>query len=226
MQTTNTLPKEQIIEESVKRETKERVSRVDRELADGFQIVNKHQRTVTIFGSARFGEDNKYYQLARNIGAAISKAGYTVATGGGGGIMEAGNRGAHESGGDSLGFNIKLPHEQILNPYTTESMPFKYFFTRKVIMAYGAEAYVYFPGGFGTMDEFFEVLTLIQTGKMPKAPIILVGSDFWNGLDGFIREYMADMTKAISPGDENLYMITDDVDEVVAAINTHSDSIK
>ena len=93
-------------------------------------------------------------------------------------------------------------------------------------MAYGAEAYVYFPGGFGTMDEFFEVLTLIQTGKMPKAPIILVGSDFWNGLDGFIREYMADMTQAISPGDENLYMITDDVDEVVAAINTHSDSIK
>ena len=196
-------PKQKITEKSILKETEDRLSRVDSELADGFGLINKFDETVTIFGSARFKEGDKYYDLARKTGQMIAGAGYAVSTGGAGGIMEAGNRGAHEAGGDSLGFNIELPHEQVLNEYTTESMSFRYFFTRKVILAYGAKAYVFFPGGFGTMDEFFEVLTLIQTKKAPAAPLILVGSEFWNGLDDFIKKTMLTGDKTISEGDEN-----------------------
>lgn len=195
------------------------MSRVDAELADGFDIIQKYDKTVTVFGSARFKEGNKYYDLARKTSSMISEAGYTVSTGGAGGIMEAGNRGALEVGGDSLGFNIELPFEQVLNQYTSEHMSFRYFFTRKVILAFDAKAYVFFPGGFGTMDEFFEILTLIQTEKAPKAPMILVGSEFWNGLDEFIKKEMLQDTETISPGDEKLYTIVDDPAEVIELIN-------
>ena len=221
MKTQNTkkpMKKQYITKESVLKETSDRVSRVDAELADGFEMINKYDDTVTIFGSARLGEDNEYYQLARDIGYQLASAGYTVSTGGSGGIMAAGNRGAFEAGGNSLGFNIQLPHEQKLNTYITEGMSFRYFFTRKVILAYGAKAYIYLPGGFGTMDEFFELMTLIQTKKAPEAPLILVGSKFWNGLDKFIKEQMLTLG-TISEGDEQMYTITDDIDEVMEIID-------
>ena len=218
------IPKEHITEESVRRETIDRLTRVDRELSQGFELADKYKNTVSIFGSARFNEDNTHYKKARELSAALSRAGYVTVTGGGGGIMEAGNRGAFEAGGETLGFNIKLPHEQVLNTYTTDSMPFKYFFTRKVILAYGATGYVYFPGGFGTMDELFEITTLIQTRKIPAAPIILVGKEFWGELDGFIRTHMLDGDKTISQGDEQIYHITDDTDEIIRIIDEYRDN--
>ncbi len=233
MKTTNTntsstdtavLPKEIITQAEMKQEAEERVSRIDAELDKGFEIIDNYTDTVTIFGSARFDEHHPHYQKAREVSTALAKEGYTVVTGGGGGIMEAGNRGAYEAGGKSLGFNITLPHEQKLNPYTTESMPFRYFFTRKVILAYGGTGYIYFPGGFGTLDEFFEILTLIQTRKMPMAPIVLVGKDYWHGLDRFIKDYMLKAEKTISVGDELLYTITDDTDEIISIINTYRDN--
>src|SRR5690606_25145895 len=184
------IPKQHITKQSILKETEDRLTRVDTELNEGFEVIHRYDKTVTIFGSARFVEGDKYYDLARQAGQMISGAGYTVSTGGAGGIMEAGNRGAYEAGGDSLGFNIKLPHEQVLNPYTTDHLSFHYFFTRKVILAYGAKAYVFFPGGYGTLDELFEVMTLIQTQKAPQAPMIHVGSELWNGLDKIINEQM------------------------------------
>lgn len=213
--------KQHITKHMIEEETAARLSRIDKEFADGFEMINGIDKSVTIFGSARFDENNKYYKLARELSGKLVQAGYTVVTGGGGGIMEAGNRGAFENNGRSLGFNIALPHEQVLNPYTTASMPFHYFFSRKVILAYGAEAYVALPGGFGTLDELFEVITLIQTNKMPKAPVILLGSEFWSGLDEFIRSRMLEADKTISAGDEELYTITDSPDVALELIQRH-----
>ncbi|MEO7904708.1 MAG: TIGR00730 family Rossman fold protein [Candidatus Saccharimonadales bacterium] len=221
---TNTAELDTTNPDVIEKETSERRSRIDQEFKDGFEILNKHTNSVTIFGSARFKEGNEHYEQARAVGAALAREGYTIATGGGGGIMEGGNRGAFEAGGQSLGFNITLPHEQVLNTYTTDSMPFKYFFTRKVVLTFGAKGYVYLPGGFGTLDELFEVMTLMQTHKLPHVPIILVGSTFWNGLDVFIREHLLAGDRTISPGDEHIYTITDDVDEVVSLINNARDN--
>lgn len=206
------------------KETAERVTRIDREFDDGFGLIGKYNYTVSFFGSARFTEDNPYYQKARDVAAMLVKEGYTIVTGGGGGIMEAGDRGASENGGQSIGLNIQLPHEQHANPYTTESMSFRYFFTRKVILAYGADAYIYFPGGFGTLDELFEIITLMQTKKMPLAPIILYGSEFWTALDMFIKTYMLEGEHTISPGDEDLYTITEDLTVIKAIIDHHRDT--
>lgn len=132
--------------------------------------------------------------------------------------MEAANRGAHKAGGGSIGFNIVLPREQKLNPYTTDRLEFHYYFTRKVMMVFYAHAYVYFPGGFGTFDELFEVLNMMQTKKMPVAPIILVGKDYWHDVDRFIKKSMME-TGMISPGEEKIYTITDDIDEICEIIN-------
>lgn len=217
----NTTPKQHITKQSIEQETKARITRIDKEFADGFDIVNADRKSVTFFGSARFDENNQYYQKARELGARLAHEGYTIVTGGGGGIMEGGNRGAYEAGGKSIGLNITLPHEQTLNPYTTKSMPFHYFFTRKVLLAYGAEAYVYFPGGFGTLDELFEIITLIQTGKAPKAPVILVGKEFWSGLETFITNTLLTAEHTISPEDQAIYTITDSLDETVELINAH-----
>lgn len=208
----------QDIKLAVEKQTSDRLSRIEREFKDGFDTANHHSNTVTIFGSARFKEGNVHYEQARAVGSALARKGYTIVTGGGGGIMEAGNRGAFEADGPSIGFNITLPHEQILNPYTTDSMPFHYFFTRKVVLTFGAKAYIYFPGGYGTLDELFEVMTLMQTGKIPRVPIIMVGAEFWSGLDTFIRQQMLEGDQTVSQGDEHLYTITDDVEEVVAAL--------
>ncbi len=205
-------------------ETEERVDRIEAEFRAGFKIVNKFHYTVTVFGSARFLEDNPYYRQARELGHLLASDGFTVVTGGGGGIMEAANRGAYEAGGKSVGFNIQLPHEQRLNPYVTESMPFRYFFARKVMLAYAASALVCFPGGFGTLDEMFEVITLVQTKKMPPVPIILVGTEFWRPLDIFVREQMLGTMGTISHGDEVIYTITDDLDKIKELVDNHREN--
>lgn len=182
----------------------------DEEFDAAFEILRKYPRRVTFFGSARLNPRTKYYRLARELAGRLSDSGFAIMSGGGGGIMEASDRGAYESDDVAIGFNIKLPHEQHPNPYTTEQMTFNFFFTRKVMMTFYAEAFVIFPGGFGTFDECFEVLTLMQTGKMPRVPIYLVGKDFWQGVDKFIKKHMLKQG-LISKGDEKLYVITDNV---------------
>ena len=166
-------PSRDVIKNELLKEVSERITRIDKEFADGFELIGKYNYTVSFFGSARFKEDHPFYIKAEEIAAALIEEGFTIVTGGGGGVMEAGDRGASEAGGQAIGLNIQLPHEQRPNPYTTEEMSFRYFFTRKVILAYGADAYIYFPGGYGTLDELFEIITLMQTKKMPIAPIIL-----------------------------------------------------
>lgn len=205
-------------------ETEARVERIEKEFKTGFEIVNNFSHTVTVFGSARFLEDNPHYQKARQTGQMLAQEGFTVVTGGGGGIMEAANRGAYEVGGRSIGFNIQLPHEQQLNAYTTQSMPFRYFFARKVMLAYAASALICFPGGFGTFDELFEVITLIQTRKMPPVPIILVGTEFWNPVHSFITDKMLHEFGVISHGDEEFYTITDDIEIIKQQVTKHRET--
>lgn len=200
-----------------------RLETIEDEFQRGFDLVGRYQGTVTVFGSARFTEENPYYIQARELGGRLAKNGFTVITGGGGGIMEAANRGAFESGGNSIGFNIALPHEQQLNPYVTETMDFQHFYARKVMLVFSSEALVVFPGGFGTLDEMFEVLTLVQTHKTTKVPIILVGTKFWKPLDVFIKNQLRDLTATITPGDEMLYHMTDSLDEVVQHIEAYRD---
>lgn len=192
-----------------------RVSGISEEFLRGFEFLRGAERTVTFFGSARFEEDNDHYKIAREIASKLSAYGIGVVTGGGPGIMEAANRGAYESRGYSLGLNIKLPIEQKINPYLTESVTFKHFFVRKVLLAYAAEAYLFFPGGFGTLDEMFEIMTLVQTKKIEPVPIILVGVSFWKHLQLFIEKEMYEKHKTISLEDMSIYSITDDVDEIV-----------
>lgn len=228
MQTTQTPQKPYVahreaIVKLVHQETEERVDRIEKEFTDGFNLVNDNHYTVTVFGSARSAESDPYYQKARELGGALADEGFAVVTGGGAGIMEAANRGAYEAGGKSVGLNISLPHEQVLNNYTTESMAFRYFFARKVMLVYAASALVCFPGGFGTLDELFEAVTLVQTGKMPSLPIILVGTEFWQPMDTFIRSRML-KESLISPGDEVLYHITDDLEEIVQIVTYHRDA--
>ena len=160
------------------------------EFLRGFESFDFDGPCVTVFGSARFQEDHRYYQLARETGAALAKAGYAVMTGGGPGIMEAANRGAREAGGLSLGCNIKLPLEQEPNPYLDKFIEFEHFFIRKVMLVKYSSAFVVMPGGFGTLDEAFEVTTLIQTGKLERFPIVGLGGDYWQYLRNFARETM------------------------------------
>lgn len=192
-----------------------RLGDVSQEIQDGYNIVRNYHKTATIFGSARTHEDHPSYQDARELSAKLAQRGFAIVTGGGHGIMGAANRGALEAGGDSIGFNIRLPHEQTLNEWTTESLAFSHFAPRKIVMTMYANAYIYFPGGFGTIDELSEILTLIQTGKAARAPIILFGSKFWKPFDTFVQDEMRDDYKTISSGDERLYQITDDIDEAV-----------
>lgn len=185
----------------------------------GLALISKYSNSVTVFGSARFNEDHPEYIKARELGGLLAKFGHPVITGGSKGIMEAANRGAYENGGQSIGLNIQLPHEQSENGYTTDSMGFKYFAPRKVMLAYSSGVFVVFPGGFGTLDELFEVVTLVQTGKMPPVSIVLVGEDFWKPLDSYIRYYFEKEMKTISPADTDLYYITDDLEEVITIAN-------
>lgn len=191
-----------------------RLGSVEAEIQKGYEVLREYHKTVTVFGSARVGEDNPYYQKARELAGKLAAKKYAVITGGGHGIMEAANRGAKEAGGDSIGFNIELPREQLLNEYTTESTSFSHFAPRKIALTLFADAYVYFPGGFGTLDEFAEIITLVQTQKMIKSPIILMGSEFWGNLDEFVKKQMLP-EGMINDNDRHIYTILDDVDEAV-----------
>lgn len=197
-----------------------RLETVVEEFEHVFDILSQHEKTVTIFGSARKPQDDTIAQGAYDLAARMSREGYAVVTGGGHGIMEAANRGAYEAGGESIGLNIQLPFEQTLNDYTTANFEFKHFFGRKVSMTLDASAFIYFPGGFGTFDELFEILALMQTRKIDKVPIILVGSDFWRPWDAAIREVMLDKYKVVSYEDTDLYRIYDNYDDIVEYINT------
>jgi uncharacterized protein (TIGR00730 family) len=206
-------------EHDIRKNQVESLARIFQEFKNGFDFIKRYPKSVSVMGSARFAEDHKYSLMARELARRIAKeCGYAVVTGGGPGIMEAANRGAHEAGGVSLGISIKLPKEQHTNPWVVENMDFSYFFTRKTVLTFAAEAYVVFPGGYGTFDEFFEVLTLIQTKKIPAVPIILIGSDFWTPLVTFIKEHMLEEDKAINPEDLKLYTITDNLDEAIDII--------
>jgi len=198
-----------------------RLGNINGEVQNGYNIIRKYHRTVTIFGSARTPTDSQDYAQAREVAARLAKEKYAVITGGGHGIMGAANQGAQEAGGDSIGFNIALPHEQTLNPYTTESYAFSHFAPRKIAMTLYADAYIYFPGGFGTLDELTEILTLIQTGKTNKAPVILFGSHFWNAFDQLARNALL-THRSINEDDLNLYTITDSVDEVVRIVKNNT----
>ena len=179
------------------------------DLWQGISAFEHIKNCVTVYGSARFKEGHRYYELARSMGKALAENNFIVMTGGGPGVMEAANRGAKEGGGVSLGCNIILPFEQKLNPYVDRKVEFEFFFTRKVILRKNSVAYVLMPGGFGTMDEIFEVLTLIQTGKLPPRPVVCMGSEYWIHIQKFIRETMID-TGTISPEDVDLLFMTDD----------------
>ncbi|OIO32489.1 MAG: TIGR00730 family Rossman fold protein [Candidatus Yonathbacteria bacterium CG_4_10_14_3_um_filter_47_65] len=212
------LPHVHLTKEHIEQESKKRISRINKEFAKGFSFIKDYPKSVTFFGSARFKETNPHYRKARSIAVRLSSLGYTIVTGGGPGIMEAANRGAYDTGGHSLGLNIKLPQEQVTNPYVTKSTEFHYFFSRKVALSFSAEAYLYFPGGFGTLDEFFEILTLVQTHRIAPVPIILVGADYWKPLDDFIKKQMAEKHRSVDRSDMKLYTITDDEDEVVRIV--------
>ncbi len=194
-----------------------RVLRIQGEFVHGFDALAGVGPAVTVFGSARIGEEDPYYWQAVTIGRLLVEAGFAVITGGGPGIMEAANRGAHEAGGSSIGCNIELPHEQGTNAYVDLSINFRYFFVRKTMFVKYAEGFVIFPGGFGTMDELFEALTLIQTGKVRNFPLVLFGSAYWGGLLDWLRGTMLAETK-ISPEDLDLLILTDDPAEAVRVI--------
>ena len=200
-----------------------RIFRIMAEFVEGFQFLSTSSREVTIFGSARFKPSSPWYKEARKLGAILADCGFTVTTGGGPGIMEGANRGAFERGGDSLGLNIQLPTEQRINPYVTRSRAFHYFFTRKVMLAASAQAYVYFPGGFGTMDELFEMITLIQTGKMQPIPIILVGKKFWGPMIKWIEKTMRDEHKTIGKKDLDIIQVVNTAEEAFALIEDSED---
>jgi uncharacterized protein (TIGR00730 family) len=190
-----------------------RVLRILGEFVDGFDLLARVGLAVTVFGSARTPADHPYYEAARACGEGIAKRGYAVITGGGPGIMEAANRGAHEAGGLSIGCNIELPHEQDPNPYSNLQIDFRYFFVRKTMFVKYSEAFVVFPGGFGTLDELFEALTLIQTGKVQRFPVVLYGTDYWSGMIGWIRARLLE-EGMLSSHDLDLIRVTDSVDEI------------
>jgi uncharacterized protein (TIGR00730 family) len=197
-----------------------RTLRIMGEFVEGFDALAEVGPAVSIFGSARVGRRNRYYGAARRLAAELVKQGFAIITGGGPGIMEAANRGAREAGGLSIGANIELPFEQGLNEYVDLGMEFRYFFVRKVMFVKYAEGFVIFPGGFGTLDELFESLTLIQTGKVEHFPVVLYGTDYWEGMMQWIRDKPLYEEK-ISPEDLRLLTITSDIDEACEAITKH-----
>ena len=194
-----------------------RVLRIQSEFVEGFGLLAELPRAVSVFGSARTPQDSPHYASGVAIGAALAEAGYAVITGGGPGAMEAANRGASEAGGLSVGLGIELPFEQELNEWVDVGISFRYFFVRKTMFVKYAQAFVILPGGFGTLDELFEALTLVQTRKVTRFPVVLFGTGYWAGLVDWIRGSLLE-SGTISAGDLDLFTVTDDVDEVLALI--------
>ncbi len=197
-----------------------RMFRIMAEFVEGIEVLSKIGNAVTFFGSARVKPDDIYYQKTESLAKLLVQNGFNVITGGGPGIMEAANKGASEAGGKSVGMNIHLPFEQKINPYANIHIEYKYFFVRKVMFVKYAVAYVIMPGGFGTMDEFFEALTLIQTKKTKPFPLILMGSEYWSGLIDWLKNKMLAEGK-ISPADMELIQVIDEPEEVVKLIKKY-----
>ncbi len=198
--------------------TEDRLLQINKELREAFETISEFPKSVTFYGSARLQPGSEYYEKARRLGNRCSEAGFAVVTGGGPGIMQAGNQGTFETCGTGIGFNIVLPFEQKANKYVTHGVDFEYFFTRKFTMNFTGEAYLCFPGGFGTLDEFFEILTLVQTKKVEQIPIILVGSDFWNPIMDYSKDILRDKFHTISPEDIDLFQVLDNEDEIMAIL--------
>ncbi|MCT9932612.1 TIGR00730 family Rossman fold protein [Planotetraspora sp. A-T 1434] len=194
-----------------------RVLRIQSEFVEGFGALADLPPAVTVFGSARSPKDSPDYEMGEQVGRALARAGYAVITGGGPGIMEAANKGALEAGGISVGLGIELPHEQRMNEYVDLGVEFRYFFVRKTMFVKYASGFIALPGGFGTLDELFEALTLVQTRKVTSFPVILIGSEFWSPLIDWVRTTLVSTGK-ISPGDVDLMQVTDDPDEAVRII--------
>jgi uncharacterized protein (TIGR00730 family) len=196
-----------------------RVFRIMSEVVDGIETLSKLPSAVTFFGSARSKPEDRYYMLAKQLASELVGHGFAIITGGGPGIMEAANRGAIESGGISVGVNIELPFEQKPNPYTNVQLTFRYFFVRKVMFIKYAIGYVIFPGGFGTLDELFEALTLIQTDKIRPFPVVLFGSEYWSGMIDWMNKTMIE-NKMIRPEDLSIFTVTDSIPEVVKILRS------
>lgn len=195
-----------------------RIFKIMSEFIEGFDIIRRYGLAVSFFGSSCALVDDDSYKSAEALAGRLSKKGFAIVTGGSSGIMQAANKGAFEAGGASVGLNINLPDTQTYNPYLTERFGFDHFFVRKVMLTYASEAYIYFPGGFGTLDEFFEIVTLIQTKKIRKVPIILIGKDYWGPLFGFIEKIVYEKYSAIHETDMKLYTLVDSIDEAYTCI--------
>jgi len=195
-----------------------RVFRIMSEFVDGFESLHKVEKAVSIFGSSRLKKSHKYYRMARKTAEIFAKDGYSVITGAGEGIMEAANMGAKKAGGESIGLNITIPLEQKINNYVTMPLEFRYFFVRKLMFAKYSKAFIAFPGGFGTLDEFFEMVALIQTQRIDPFPVVLVGRDFWKGLMGWLRTRCLKLG-AISEEDLNIFAILDDPKKILSFVN-------
>ncbi|MEN6317799.1 MAG: TIGR00730 family Rossman fold protein [Syntrophaceae bacterium] len=209
--------KKQYVVDALSIEESWRIFRIMAEFVEGIETLSKLKQSVTIFGSARVRPNDPYYAKTEYLGRRLVENGFSVITGGGPGLMEAANKGAAAAGGKSVGMNIRLPYEQKPNPYANIVLEYKYFFVRKVMFVKYAVAYVIMPGGFGTMDEFFEALTLIQTKRIKGFPVILMGSEYWKGLLDWIKNTMLQDDK-IEPGDLDIIQVIDDPDEVVKHI--------
>lgn len=213
-------------------EEEQKLCMIKEEFRNGIDNIKNITPSVTFYGSARIKEDHPVYQKVKNLAYRISKElNYAVITGGGPGVMEAANHGAHDAGGRSLGLTINLPQEQYTNPYVTAEIPFEFFFTRQIAMSYVTEVCIFCPGGFGTMYELFEILTNMQTGKMGNIPIILYGSDFWNPLDKVIKEILLEKYQTVNERDVSFYTIIDNEDEILEVVKNSkmrsgSDSLK
>ena len=195
----------------------ERSLRYARDLENGLRKIRTYPQGVSIFGSARLQDHTKWYQLAEKLGAELAYNGHPVITGGGPAIMEAANKGSYEAGGRTIGLCIKL-EEEAANPYLTDFIEFNYFFARKVMLTFSSKVFVFFPGGFGTLDEFSEIITLMKTDKMPQMPMFLIGKSFWKPFDSWIKNKMVKLGTA-APNERSIYKITDDINEVVKAAN-------
>lgn len=195
-----------------------RILRIMAELVEGFDLLRQYRLAATFFGSSRATPEHASYKAAVALAGKLAQSGFAVVTGGAGGIMEAANKGAFEAKGQSVGLNILLPSKQHSNQYLTDSKMFHYFFTRKVMLSFAAEVYIYFPGGFGTLNEFFEIVTLIQTNKIKPVPVVLYGKEYWTPILALIKEHLYEKYKEIDMGDMNIYHIADTVDEAYDVI--------
>lgn len=204
-----------IIENHAPEATERRMALIMEEFRRGFEFLKRQEKTISIFGSARSSFGDKIYTEAELLAADLAKQGYAILTGGGPGVMEAANKGACEAGGRSLGLNIELPHGQRTNQYVKESISFHHFFVRKVMLAFSSDAYIFFPGGFGTLDEFFELVMLIQTGKTNPVPVVLVDKEYWQPLLSWIEHALFEQNRAINKEDMKLYHLVDNSKEAL-----------